>query len=206
MSVEPNPLSPPAVPGPTAEFRRIVDEHVAFLWRALRHLGVRERDLEDVCQDVFLVAHRRMADFRGDSSLRTWLYGIAVRLASEHRRRAQVRREIPTSEPPLDVATDQQENVAADHQLERHELRQRLQNILEQLDEDKRAVFVLYEIEDLDMKEVAKAVGCPLQTAYSRLHAARRFVADAVRSQTSDSISTMKPAATLAGKAGTSGA
>ncbi|HEY5955335.1 MAG TPA: RNA polymerase sigma factor [Polyangiaceae bacterium] len=190
MSVERSPNPHQEQSEQTAEFRRVVDDHVSFLWRALRHLGVRERDLEDVCQDVFLVAHRRMADFRGDSTLRTWLYGIAVRLASEHRRRAQVRREIPTSEPPLDAAVDRGDEVQADQQLERHELRHRLHRILEQLDEDKRAVFVLYEIEDLDMKEVAKAVGCPLQTAYSRLHAARRFVADAVREQASDHLPT----------------
>lgn len=159
-----------------SEFRQIFDEHAAFLWRTLRHLGVRERDLEDVCQDVFLVAHRRLDSFRGESSLRTWLYGIAVRLASEHRRRAHVRREVPTSDPPgLEHAYHEQNPV------EHSELRVLLNGILDQLDEEKRTVFVLYEIEDLDMKDVAKVVGCPLQTAYSRLHAARRVVANAVR-------------------------
>jgi RNA polymerase sigma-70 factor, ECF subfamily len=161
---------------PKTEFRRIVDDHAQFLWRALRHLGVRERDLEDTCQDVFLVAHRRWSDFRGDSSLRTWLYGIAVRLASEHRRRAHVRREVPTSEPPI-VQTESPEF----DQLERRELRDLFNSILERLDDDARAVFVLYEIEDLDMRAVAEAVGCPLQTAYSRLYSARRRVALAVR-------------------------
>jgi RNA polymerase sigma-70 factor, ECF subfamily len=161
---------------PNAEFRRIVDDHARFLWRTLRHLGVKERDLEDTCQDVFLVAHRRWLDFRGDSSLRTWLYGIAVRLASEHRRRAYVRREIPTSEPPI----AQTEPTEFDP-LERRELRDLFNSVLEQLDDDARAVFVLYEIEDLDMKAVAQAVGCPLQTAYSRLYSARRRVALAVR-------------------------
>jgi RNA polymerase sigma-70 factor, ECF subfamily len=163
------------------EFRRIVGDHAGFLWRALRHLGVRERDLEDVCQDVFLVAHRRLADFRGDSSLRTWLYGIAVRLASEHRRRAHVRREIPTSEPP--VAETRATEL---DQVERSELRDLFNSILDGLDDARRAVFVLYEIEDLDMLEVAKIVDCPLQTAYSRLHAARRFVAAAVRERFPD--------------------
>ncbi len=158
-----------------------MNDHAGFLWRALRHLGVRERDLEDVCQDVFLVAHRRYTDFRGDSSLRTWLYGIAIRLASEHRRRAHVRREVPTSEPPgTETPASGPDNV------ERSELRNLFNSILDELDDDKRAVFVLYEIEDLDMKEVSKVVGCPLQTAYSRLHAARQFVADAVRERMPD--------------------
>lgn len=171
-----NPRPTNAVPDPKTEFRRLVDDHAGFLWRALRHLGVRERDLEDVCQDVFLVAHRRFADFRGDSSVRTWLYGIAIRLASEHRRRAHIRREVPTSEPPV-----AETRASGTERVEQSELRSLLGSILDELDDDKRAVFVLYEIEDLDMKEVAKAVGCPLQTAYSRLHAARDFVARTVR-------------------------
>jgi RNA polymerase sigma-70 factor (ECF subfamily) len=64
--------------------------------------------------------------------------------------------------------------------LERKELRGMLAELLEQLDEDKRAVFVLYEIEELTMKEIADIVGCPLQTAYSRLHAARKLMLDAL--------------------------
>lgn len=175
MTVEPSNLSRPFATDSRSEFRRIVDEHAAYLWRALRHLGVRDRDLEDVCQEVFLVAHRRLEDFRGESSMRTWLYGIAVRLASEHRRRAHVRREVPSAElPQLEIA------ATAQIQVESNELLELLRGILEQLDDDKRAVFVLYEIEELDMKEVASALGCPLQTAYSRLHAARKFVAKAV--------------------------
>ena len=180
MSTEDSARIPNSV-DPKAEFRQLVDDHAGFLYRALRHLGVRERDLEDVCQDVFLVAHRRFADFRGDSSLRTWLYGIAIRLASEHRRRAHVRREVPTSDPPLHQA-----EADAHDRAENAELRSLFNSILDDLDDDKRAVFVLYEIEDLDMKEIAKAVGCPLQTAYSRLHAARAFVANAVRERKPD--------------------
>jgi RNA polymerase sigma-70 factor (ECF subfamily) len=176
MDVDPNlpPCPKPATNDP--DFRRLVDEHARFLFRALRHLGVREGDLDDVCQDLFVVAHRKYRDFRGESSVRTWLYGIAVRLASEHRRRAHVRREVPTSEPPgSEVTSDGFE------QLEQRELRELFNSILDGLDDDKRAVFVLYEVEELEMKQIAEAVGCPLQTAYSRLHAARRYVAEAIR-------------------------
>jgi RNA polymerase sigma-70 factor (ECF subfamily) len=158
------------------EFRQIVDVHAGFLWRALRHLGVQERDVQDVCQEVFLVAYRRLGDFRGESTLRSWLYAIAIRLASEHRRRAHVRREIPTLEPPVEHSAPPRLD-----ELEKSELRHSFNAALEQLDDDKRAVFVLYEIEDLDMKEVAVAVGCPIQTAYSRLHAARLQIAESIR-------------------------
>lgn len=164
----------PAAPVQSA-IRGIVQDYGQFAWRALRHLGVREADVEDACQDVFLVAHRRLGDFRGDSTLRTWIYGICVRVASEHRRRAHVRREVLESEPPMAVQPAEQVD-----QVHRRESVELLARILDRVDDDKRAVFVLYEIEDLTMKEVAQAVGCPLQTAYSRLHAARRLVAEAV--------------------------
>jgi RNA polymerase sigma-70 factor (ECF subfamily) len=146
-------------------------EYGAFAWRVLRRLGVAERDADDVCQEVFVTVHRRIASFEGRSSPRTWLYGICVRTASEYRKRP-VNRHESLVEAPCDAATDpNQEQVTA-----LREARTKLDRILVGLDDGKRAVFVLYEIEELPMADVAIAVGCPLQTAYSRLHAARREV------------------------------
>jgi RNA polymerase sigma-70 factor, ECF subfamily len=162
---------------PDGEFvslREVFDDHAPFVWRTLRHLGVREADLPDVCQDVFLTVHRKIEGFEGRSSLRTWLYGICLRTASDHRRRAHVRRErIVAEPPPSSVGPTQHDDY------ERGEARRLLAELLDELDEDKRAVFVLYEIEELGMKEVAEIIGCPLQTAYSRLHAARKAVIEA---------------------------
>jgi RNA polymerase sigma-70 factor (ECF subfamily) len=138
----------------------------------LRHLGVREADIQDVTQDVFIVAHRRLQDFEGRSSIQTWLYGICLRTASDYRRRAYVRREIAVDEVP-ETATDPGQGAA----VERTQLRARLQTLLDGLDAEKREIVVLYEIEELPMKQVAEIVGVPLQTAYSRLHAARRLLA-----------------------------
>jgi DNA-directed RNA polymerase specialized sigma24 family protein len=73
--------------------REVFDEHAPFVWRTLRHLGIRDADLPDVCQEVFVAVHRKLEGFEGRSSLRTWLYGICLRTASDHRRRAYVRRE-----------------------------------------------------------------------------------------------------------------
>jgi RNA polymerase sigma-70 factor (ECF subfamily) len=161
---------------PVPTLRQIFDEHISFVWRSLRHLGISEADLEDVCQDVFVVVHRKLGDFEGRSTLRTWLYGICLRVAKDHRRRAYVRREHPVGElPPRAEPPTQEEDCA------KSETRQLLSTILEQLDEDKRNVFILYEIEGLSMKEVADAMQCPLQTAYSRLHAARRIVLEAAK-------------------------
>jgi RNA polymerase sigma-70 factor (ECF subfamily) len=151
--------------------RQVFDEHAAFVWRTLRHLGVPESDIEDSCQDVFVAIHRKLDGFEGRSSLKTWIYGICLRVASDRRRRAHVRRELPVADLPSRAVEPTQVD-----DYERGRARALLSALLDQLDEDKRAVFVLYEIEGLPMKEIAKAVGCPLQTAYSRLHAARKLV------------------------------
>lgn len=150
--------------------REIFDEHAAYVLRALRHLGVPEADVPDLSQEVFVTVHRKLADFEGRSSLRTWIYGICLRLASDHRRRAYVRRERQVAEPPDAIVPGAQLSDA------RIDARNSLLRLLDELDHDKREVVVLYEIEGLGMKEIAELLGCPLQTAYSRLHAARRQI------------------------------
>lgn len=154
--------------------RQVVVDNASFVGRSLRYLGVPESDLEDAAQEVFVVVHRRLGSFEGRSTLRTWLYGVCVRIASARRRRANVRRESLTPEPP-ESATGPLQEV----HVERSERRQRLLAVLDELDDDKRAVFVLYEIERQSMKEIAEALGCPLQTAYYRYHAARKSVLEA---------------------------
>lgn len=157
-------------------FRDVYRENATFVWRVLRRLGVPASDAEDVTQEVFVVVHKKLEAFAGRSSLRTWLYGIAYRSASEYRRRAHVRSEVPTESP--DAGSEEASQVES---LERKRAREQLDEILLQLDDDKRAVFVFYEIEELGMNEVADIVGCPLQTAYSRLRAAREHVEAAAR-------------------------
>jgi RNA polymerase sigma-70 factor, ECF subfamily len=146
-------------------------EHGAFAWRVLRRLGVPDADADDACQEVFLTVHRRLHAFEGRSSPRTWIYGICVRVASDYRKRANVRRERCAPKVPDQVVEASQVGEVA-----LNEARALLDRILEELDDDKRAAFVLYEIEELPLKEVAVALGCPLQTAFSRLQTARREV------------------------------
>jgi RNA polymerase sigma-70 factor, ECF subfamily len=148
-------------------FQEIFQQHARFLWRALMNLGVPSHEAQDLCQEVMITAHRRLPDFDG-RSLRGWLYGICVRVASDYRRSARVRREIPHAELPdrgLDV--DQAERLDRERALGRALL------ALDELDEAKRDAFVLYEIEELTLAEVSEALGVPLQTVYSRIKAAR---------------------------------
>jgi RNA polymerase sigma-70 factor, ECF subfamily len=153
------------------DFERVFAENAPFVWRALRRLGVLDADVEDLCQEVFLVVHRRRASFDGRSAVRTWIYGICLRVASEYRRRPHHRREEVTAKPP-----DRGLPPGQDEALDRRRALDRLDAALDRLDDAKRAVFVLFEIEQIPMTEVAAAVGVPLQTAYSRLYAARKVV------------------------------
>jgi RNA polymerase sigma-70 factor (ECF subfamily) len=158
-------------PAPRIPFEAVFKECAPFVWRALRRLGVREADVEDVCQEVFVVVHRRLGTFQGQSSVRTWVYGICIRVASDYRRRPHHAREQAMDEAPqLSVPAEQ------DTELDRRRALAWLDRVLETLDDQKRAVFVLYEIENVAMADVAAAAGCPVQTAYARLYAARKHV------------------------------
>lgn len=161
----------PEISAAPADTAAIFKQLAPYIWRVLRSLGVPESEVADVCQEVFVVVHKKLGSFEQRSSLRTWVYGIAVYTASDHRKRMRRRRETLTDTPPEQIAPHTPDSVA-----ERREAKRVLSDILDELDDDKRAVFVLYEIEQLSMAEVAGSLGCPLQTAYSRLHAARTFV------------------------------
>jgi RNA polymerase sigma-70 factor (ECF subfamily) len=154
---------------------QVYEAHASFIWRSLKRLGVREADLEDITQEVFIVVHRKLSGFDGRSALKTWLFGIALRVASDYRRRAHVQREDIVSEVPEgETQADAPERIAA------KQARAVLDRILDGLDEEKRATFVLFELEQLPMAEVAELTQVPVQTAYARLYAARRIVEQAV--------------------------
>jgi RNA polymerase sigma-70 factor (ECF subfamily) len=149
-------------------------EHAAFMWRSLQRLGVRPGDVEDLCQEAFLVVHKRLGEFRG-SAIRPWLFAIALRVAADYRKRAHVRRELVTDDAPELVVPETQ--TAG---LDRARARALLDSILAALDDEKRAVFILYELEEMPMADIAAALDCPTQTAYSRLRAAREEVQAAI--------------------------
>ena len=152
-------------------FDEVYAAQVRFVWRNLRRLGVRASDIEDVAQEVFVIVHRKLSGLDQSTSIRGWIFGVCSRVTLDYRRRAHIRREIATDAVPDPGAEDR-----GSQGLERQQARNILDQILDQLDDEKRAVFVLFELEQLPMNEVATTVNCPLQTAYSRLHAARREV------------------------------
>jgi RNA polymerase sigma-70 factor, ECF subfamily len=157
-------------------FREIFAAHLRFVWRVVSAHGVRPGDAEDASQEVFLIAHRRYDDWDpARAAVRTWLYGIAVRVAANHRRLSHVRHETPGRT----VTAPRSETDPVDA-IDQNRALEKMYDALAQLDPSKRDVFVLFELEELTMKEVAQILGCPLQTAYTRLHVARRRLAEAM--------------------------
>ncbi|HET6284524.1 MAG TPA: sigma-70 family RNA polymerase sigma factor [Polyangia bacterium] len=154
-------------------FTAAFETYAPFTWNVLALLGVAPADVPDVCQEVFLVLHRRWSEVDTDRSLKSWLYAVCVRKVAEYRRHRRARPEVVTAEPPELRVEGSAEDV-----VDRKHAARLLDHALDQLDDDRRAVFVLYEIEELSIAEVATTIGCPLQTAYSRLRAARALVTD----------------------------
>jgi len=151
------------------DFAAIYAEHAAFVWRCLQLFGVARDGLDDAMQDVFLVVHRRLHEFEGRSSLRTWLYSIARRVAHNHRRGVKRRGQLePLSEDMGDPSPHGPRDL-----VERAEAGRLLVELIGRLDEDKREVFALIEVEQLSAPEVAELLGLNLNTVYSRLRAAR---------------------------------
>ena len=147
-------------------FEAVYARHFRGVWRTLRRLGVTDARLDDAAQDVFVVVHRKLAEFQG-GSLRAWLYAIAVRVASDYRRDVFHRRTARLSITLADAApgparvTELNESVRLLHSL------------LEELDVDKRTVFVLGELEQLSTPEIAEVLQVNVNTVYSRQRAAR---------------------------------
>lgn len=144
-----------------------------FLWMTLQRMGVRRDDCADVLQQVLLTVHQRLHTYDTSAPLRPWLYGICLRHAAAHRRRAYVRREQPT-EPDALPTDASYENETPERALALREQRARLDAMLNEVDEDKRAVLVMFELEEQSCEEISGALGVPVGTVHSRLHAARR--------------------------------
>lgn len=158
----------------------IYREHFAFVWRSLRRLGVPDDSLEDLAQDVFVVVWRRIRDFEGRASLRTWLFGIALRVYRT-RRRGEWRRRRKLDE----LASTSLVELTNDPTRQR-DAQQLLLALLDGLDDDKRAVYVLAELEGFTAAEIAEGLDVNPNTVSSRLRAARKELHDAAAALLAD--------------------
>ncbi|MBL8934498.1 MAG: sigma-70 family RNA polymerase sigma factor [Archangium sp.] len=163
-------LTPERSKAEPLDFDALYDETAELAFRVLGGMGVRPDELDDALQDVFVVAHRRLPEFRGDSKPSTWVSGIAVRVAHDYRRR-HARKPSEPLEPhaPGLVAPGEQ----PDTHLIRAQALSSVQAFLEQLSAPQREVFVLAELEQQSAPEIAESLQVPLNTVYSRLRLAR---------------------------------
>jgi RNA polymerase sigma-70 factor (ECF subfamily) len=163
---------------PPLDVAAVFDAHGDLMFRHLQRLGVREADVSDALQDALLVIHRRLGDYDTSRPIEPWLYGICVKIAASYRRRAHVRRERPTE---LVAEQADEHGVDPEAHLASREARARLDALLDRLDPERRAVLVMFELEEMPCDRIASLLGVPVGTVYSRLHAARRELERVVR-------------------------
>jgi RNA polymerase sigma-70 factor (ECF subfamily) len=155
---------------PTPSLREVYEAHFGFVWRSIRRLGVREEEAEDAAQEVFLVVHRKLATFRHESKITTWLFGICIRVASDRQKRAYQRREVAT-----DAAFFGQ--LAGGSTAKKSEAGLTLDLLVQGLPPEQCVVLKMFEVEEFSCAEIAAELGIPEGTVKSRLRLAREFLA-----------------------------
>jgi RNA polymerase sigma-70 factor (ECF subfamily) len=157
-------------------FRALVEENSEFVWRSLRRLGVRPADVDDAVQEVFVVAARRLADIASGRE-RSFLFAVAAKVASTRRRTARRRPE----DGETGLADKPSDDPDPEELSELRRARPMLQEILDAMSDECRAVFILAELEELSTREIAELLDIPHGTASSRLRSAREDFHAAVR-------------------------
>jgi RNA polymerase sigma-70 factor, ECF subfamily len=150
--------------------------HFDFIWRSLRRFGLSEDRADDAAQQVFMIASRKL-DAIKEGSERSFLFGTAMRVASDIRKSAPVRREVVRE----DVGVELEGGARPDDLLEQRQAREMLDKVLDAMDLDLRAVFVLFELEEMSTNEIASLLSIPHGTVASRLRRAREDFERSVR-------------------------
>ncbi|AKU96506.1 RNA polymerase sigma factor RpoE [Labilithrix luteola] len=160
------------------DFRDIFREHLRFVLMSLRRLGVRDGDVEDVAQEVFVAVHRKLDDYDSTRPLPLWLFGFCLRAASSYRRLARHRR----WQQPEDDSALEPTNTAPlpDDQMVAEENRRMVLAALDAIEEERRVVFVMHEMNDFPASQIAEMLNVPANTVYSRLRLAREEFRKAV--------------------------
>jgi RNA polymerase sigma-70 factor, ECF subfamily len=157
--------------GDREAWRRLYDLHFPQVYRLALRMGVSDREAADVCQEVFLRVHRGLGRFRGEAQISTWIYRIALNEVTRLGRAGAVRRalaallgqgELPTSGP-----------ATPEHACQQSEAVRELHLVLARMKPRQRAVFVLFELEELSLEEIGAVVGAGIETVKSRLRHAR---------------------------------
>lgn len=161
---------------------RIYDEHFDFVWRNARRLGVPESTADDVAQDVFVIVQRRLDSYDGRAPMQAWIFGILVRVVRDYRRsfRRKGARNVPLEQAPVrDFGAAS--GPSPIEQAERAENARLMDKALAELDEDKRTLLILSELEEWTLREIAEFYGSNTSTIHSRLRVAKRAFEQAYR-------------------------
>jgi RNA polymerase sigma-70 factor (ECF subfamily) len=159
---------------PSLAFDDVYRACFSFVFRNAKRLGVRDGSVDDVVQEVFLVVHRRLGDYDGRAPLKSWVYGILARVVRGQRRTFR-RKDRPASSGALDDSSLFAVDTSEPQRLiEQREAARFLFRLLDMLDDDKREVLILAELEQMTVPEIADAIGVNLNTVYSRVKAARK--------------------------------
>lgn len=164
------PAEPAASAGKGLVFEEVYEQYFEFVWRSLRLLGVARESLDDAVQDTFGVIVRQLPLFEGRSSLRTWVYGVAQRVAANHRRGH--RRKAAALEP-LEHHTLPSREPDAHARAEAREAADLVVRFCKALEPDRRTLFVLGVLENVPAAEIAALLGIPINTVYTRTRALR---------------------------------
>lgn len=164
-----------------ARFEAIFEAELAYVWTSLRRLGVQARDLEDVAHEVFLKAYESFAQYDATRPIRPWLFAFAFRFASDYRRLARHRTDLYGDDEPAVTTGQHGAGIDAEQALAQRQREHLVARALEAVDIDRRAVFILHELDEQPMPAVAEILGIPLNTGYSRLRAAREEFTTALR-------------------------
>ncbi|MEN9578352.1 MAG: hypothetical protein RJA70_1361 [Pseudomonadota bacterium] len=162
-------------------FDEVYDQHFGFVWRTARGLGVPEANVDDAVQEVFMIVHRKLPSYEPRGSILSWLFAIARRVAKDCRR-SNARRDAHelTAADSVSAGDDPQRNAAT------RQLLRIVEAFTEELDEDRRALFVLAQVEGLPLASVAQILGINPNTAYSRLQVLRKDLAGRLQPPTSE--------------------
>ncbi|HEY3495664.1 MAG TPA: RNA polymerase sigma factor [Polyangiaceae bacterium] len=166
-------VSPAPARGAVPPFESIYQQYFDFVWSSARRLGVSGAAVDDVVQEIFIVIHAKIHTLEKPQSLRSWIYGIVRRTVSDHHRSQRARN---ASAAGLAVHTELEQGFPPTpfDLTEQNDQVKLLWLLLAELDAAKREVFILAELEEMPVPEIAEALDLPLNTAYSRLRAARQ--------------------------------
>jgi RNA polymerase sigma-70 factor (ECF subfamily) len=175
LSSAPAPRALPAEDFVRPSFDQVYAETFPAVWRTARRLGVLDSSVDDVVQEVYVTVYRRLDQFEGRSSLKTWVFGILLHVVNNYRRSRRRKGAGQATSAVVDdpeLLTDGRDDPM--EQVSRAEAGRIVRELLQELDEDKAAVFVLAELEGLSVPEIAEATSSNVNTVYSRLRAARK--------------------------------